>query len=148
MRLSTLSSHRARINRVTAHLTAQLDAPVEMAKLARQAGLSPRQFERVFTRAHGESPRALVRRLRLERAAIRLRATTTRILAIAIEAGFESHEAFTRVFQRRFGHTPQSYRRLTRVTTQPRPRTLVWQRVAAAARRHVEEHSSVERITL
>jgi AraC family transcriptional regulator len=139
MRISTLASHRTRINRVTRHLAAHLDEPIDGPMLAGLAGLSARQLERVFTRMIGESPRAHVRRLRLERAAVRLRSTQARILAVAVEAGFESHEAFTRVFRERFGHTPQVYRRLAHVTGQPRSRALLWQLAAAGAlRQHVE----------
>ncbi|HUR56105.1 MAG TPA: helix-turn-helix domain-containing protein, partial [Opitutaceae bacterium] len=112
MRHSTLASHRTRMARVMRHLAAHLDEPIDSAVLARLAGLSPRQLERVFKRTTGESPRAHVRRLRLERAAVRLRTTPARIITVAVEAGFESHEAFTRAFRARFGHTPQAYRRL------------------------------------
>jgi transcriptional regulator GlxA family with amidase domain len=139
MRRSTLTSHRVRIHGATRHLAAHLDDTLDLPALARRAGLSPRQFERVFTRLLGESPRACQRRLRLERAAARLRSTPARILAVALEAGFESHEAFTRVFRQRFGHGPKEYRRLARATTQPSSRRALWQLVTAGAlRRHVE----------
>ncbi|HUR59937.1 MAG TPA: helix-turn-helix domain-containing protein, partial [Opitutaceae bacterium] len=92
-----------------------------------------------FARTFGESPRAYRRRLRLERAAVRLRTTSARILTLAVEAGFESHEAFTRAFRDRFGHTPLAYRRLARANAQPRSRAALWQSAAASAlRRHVE----------
>lgn len=122
-----------------AHLRDHLDAAVDIAALARLGGLSPRQFERIFVRVMGESPRALARRLRLERAAERLRTTRRSILAIALEAGWESHAAFTRIFRQRFGQTPAAYRGAQLKTTQPRDRAKLWQAVVAAGlRRHVE----------
>ena len=141
MRPATLDAHRARMTRVVEYLAAHLDEPVDATALGRLAGLSPRQLERVFARTIGESPRAHARRLRLERAAVRLRTARSSILTIAIEAGFQSHEAFTRVFRERFGHTPGAYRRLPEATVQPSKRAQLWQLIAATGlRRYVERH--------
>lgn len=142
MRPSTLSCHRARISEVVSYLAAHLDDEPDAGMLARRAGLSSRQLARVFTRMIGESPCAHLRRLRLERAAVELRTTRARVLTVALEAGFESHEAFTRVFRDRFGHTPQAYRRLARVTVQPRSRAQLWQRIGAGGLRRYTEQPS------
>src|SRR5690606_14923776 len=58
---------------------------VSLEALAREYGLSPTHFQRVFTEAIGESPRAHVERLRLERAAYRLSVTNRSILDIALD---------------------------------------------------------------
>jgi transcriptional regulator GlxA family with amidase domain len=126
------------MDKLQRHISARLDDPVDLPALAKVAGLSPRQLERVFTRTTGETPSGYARRLRLERAAVRLRTTRTTILAIAIEAGFESHAAFARMFRARIGHTPLEYRRLQNVTVQPRARAQLWQLAGAALRQHVE----------
>ena len=139
MRAATLCFHRARIAKVQRHIAEHLDERVDVAALAKIASLSPRQLERVFTRTIGEMPAAYARRLRLERAAIQLRTTPATILTIAVEAGFESHEAFTRMFRARFGHTPAGYRRLANSTLQPRARAGLWQLAGAALRQHVEQ---------
>lgn len=139
MRPTTLADHRARMERVVDHLRGHLDAPIDIAELARIGGLSARQFERVFARIVGESPRAHARRLRLERAAKRLRSTREPILTLALEAGFQSHAAFTRLFRRSFGQSPAAYRGAPHVTAQPRDRAKLWQVVIAGGlRRHVE----------
>jgi len=133
------------MTRVVQHLCEHLDDPIDSAALATLAGLSPRQLERVFTRTMGESPRAHARRLRLERAAVRLRTSRSTILTIAVEAGFQSHAAFTRVFRQRFGHTPVAYRRLVVATVQPRVRAQLWQLIIAGGlRRHVEKRGQPE----
>lgn len=138
MRAATVNFHRGRMLEVQRHIGAHLDVPVDLAALARLASLSPRQLERVFTRTLGETPSAYARRLRLERAAVRLRTTRATILTIAIEAGFQSHEAFTRMFRARFGQTPADYRRVENHTLQPRGRLDLWQLAVAALRQHVE----------
>lgn len=120
-------------------MRARLDAPFDLATMAKSAGLSSRQFERLFDRITGESPRGFLRRLRIERAAVRLRETRASILDIGLEADFESHEAFTRAFRQRFGQTPASYRRLTSANLQPRARAQLWQlALAGGLRRHLE----------
>jgi AraC family transcriptional regulator len=65
----------------------------------------------VISQVAGEPPRAFRRRILLERAAYRLLATTQGILDIAIEAGYGSHEAFTRAFAAAYGAPPATWRR-------------------------------------
>lgn len=60
------------------------------------------------------------------------------LLTIAIEAGFESHAAFTRAFRKRFGETPTTYRSLSKTTFQPRARMQLWHQIASGLRRHIE----------
>jgi AraC family transcriptional regulator len=139
MQRATLDAHDPRLVRLLAYLRTHLDEPLDIEPLARLAGVSSRQLDRVFIRLFGESTRACLRRLRLERAARQLRTTRRRVLAIALDAGFESHEAFTRSFVRRFGHTPADYRRLPGVNLQPQDRGEYWRlALAGGLRRHVE----------
>ena len=84
---------------------------VSLASLAAEHGYSPSHFHRVFTDVVGETPKAHVERVRLERAAYRLSVTKESILDIALSIGFQNHETFTRAFRRRFDHTPSEWRR-------------------------------------
>ena len=59
----------------------------------------------------GESITALVRRLRLERAAHRLRHESVDVIEVALEAGYNSEEAFSRAFSRGCGMSPSRYRK-------------------------------------
>ncbi|WP_133123064.1 helix-turn-helix domain-containing protein, partial [Methylobacterium frigidaeris] len=90
----------------------RLDERLTLARLADRAGLSPYHFSRLFTARMGLAPMAHVRGRRLVRAARRLAAEPDlRLVDLAFEAGFESQEAFTRAFGRRFGVTPGRFRR-------------------------------------
>lgn len=93
---------------------AGLDEPMVRAEeLAARAHLSRFHFDRMVTATGGEPPGALRRRLLLERAAYRLTSGRTRdrtVLDIAVEAGYGSHEAFTRAFARAYGATPTAVR--------------------------------------
>ncbi|GAA1537367.1 helix-turn-helix domain-containing protein [Kribbella lupini] len=80
------------------------------AALARRAYLSRFHFDRVISAAAGEPPGAFRRRLLLERAAYRLLAEDVGVLDIAVDAGYGSHEAFTRAFARAYGMSPRVWR--------------------------------------
>jgi AraC family transcriptional regulator len=79
--------------------------------LASRAHLSRYHFDRLVAAAAGEPPQAFRRRILLERAAYRLATTDDPVLDVAIDAGYTSHEAFTRAFRRQYERTPSSWRR-------------------------------------
>ena len=89
----------------------RLDANVSLDALASRAGWSPFHLHRAFTRMVGETPKQYTLRLRLEGAAARLLASDDSIVDVALAAGFNSHEVFTRAFRRHFGRTPAEYAR-------------------------------------
>jgi transcriptional regulator GlxA family with amidase domain len=144
----TLSAHRARISGVAGYVATHLDEPLLPAAAARMSGLSVRQFQRVFARVAGEGFKARVLRLRLERAARQLRSTRRSVLAIALDAGFGSHEAFLRAFWRRFSVTPTEFRNRDRRGGRNLIRgsaTETWQRIfAAGLRAYVESGAGIE----
>jgi AraC family transcriptional regulator len=95
-----------------ATIEAKLFAPLSVAALAQAAGLSPWHFSRAFTARLGESVMGYVRARRLEAAAFRLSAANPpALIDLAFDCGFESQEAFTRAFRRRFGVPPGQFRR-------------------------------------
>lgn len=81
-----------------------------LAALAREAGRSPSYFQRAFSRVVGESPKQYTLRLQLECALVLLLTSDDSVLDIALAAGFESHEGFTRAFVRHFGQPPTQLR--------------------------------------
>ena len=81
------------------------------SELARRAYLSRYHFDRLVRAALGEPPGTFRRRLMLERAGYRLGHGTDRVIEIALEAGYASPDAFTRVFARAYGETPTGFRR-------------------------------------
>jgi AraC family transcriptional regulator len=88
----------------------RLDGNLSLEALALRAGWSRFHLHRAFRRVVGETPKQYTQRVRLERAAARLVAGSEPVLEVAIDAGFTSHEVFTRAFRRQFGRTPASYR--------------------------------------
>jgi AraC family transcriptional regulator len=110
MKIATAESYQERILRVLVHIQGRLDEPLELDELARVACFSPFHFHRVFRALTGEGVHEYVRRLRLERAAQRLKLQEQPVTQIAFEAGYESHEAFTRAFHAMFGKSPSEFR--------------------------------------
>ena len=96
---------------ILVHMQANLDADLALGTLAARAGYSASHFHRAFQGEVGETIKAHVLRLRLERAAFRLGFHGGPIIAVAFDCGFGSHESFTRAFRRYFGVTPSAYRR-------------------------------------
>jgi len=109
VRLVTVSDAMARILDLA---QAGLDDPSLSADdLARRAYLSRFHFDRLVSASAGEPPGALRRRVLLERAAYRLTTSPDRsVLDVAVEAGYGSHEAFTRAFTKAYGAAPTALR--------------------------------------
>jgi AraC family transcriptional regulator len=131
-----------RMLRTLDHIHAHLDAEVNPAELARYAGFSPHHFHRVFRGMVGESVMGYVRRLRLERAALRLKHGEASVSAVAIDAGYGSHEAFTRAFRDRFGVVPSAFRD-TDVASEPPIRLMREPERQLLAARHIGAYEGV-----
>lgn len=91
------STWLTRIGRAQQMLEERLSEEIGLDELARAAAYSPFHFHRLFRSATGETVRQYQRRLRLERAAYFLTHGQDDILKLALDAGYGSHEAFTRV---------------------------------------------------
>ncbi len=79
-------------------------------ELASRLHLSRFHFDRLVSATAGEPPATLRRRVLLERAAYRLITTDDDLLRVALDAGYSSHEAFTRAFGRAYGQAPSRWR--------------------------------------
>ena len=84
--------------------------PIDVAAMARAAGLSPAHFSRAFREAFGVSPHVYLLTRRLERAAALLRHTDHSVADICVAVGLSSVGSFTTSFKRMFGSTPTAYR--------------------------------------
>lgn len=86
---------------------AGVHSPEELSKVA---ALSPFYFQRLFTRLVKRPVKEYVKMRRLARACETLEDKSKRILDIALDYGFTSHEHFTKTFKSAFGITPDEYR--------------------------------------
>jgi AraC family transcriptional regulator len=87
-----------------------LDHDLSIDMVARQTGFSPTYFARLFHQIMGETPHQFVLRHRLERAEQLLSTTDLPLQSIAQRCGFVDQSHLNRVFKRRRGITPRTYR--------------------------------------
>jgi len=99
------------------------DPSLGVATVSRRLGISPRTLHTVVS-SGGETFAAMVRRRRLERAAMLLAGAGLglTITQIAASVGFDGPSSFSRAFRREFGRSPTDVRRWNARDAQ-RPRT-------------------------
>jgi AraC family transcriptional regulator len=85
-------------------------AQISLDEIAQASGASRYYLSRAFGEAYGHAVMHYVRGRRLTEAARSLSAGASDILSVALEAGYGSHEAFTRAFRDQFGATPETVR--------------------------------------
>lgn len=110
MRTETRSFYEVAVVRAVARIAGSLDEALDLGELARGAELSPFHFHRIFRGMLGETPLEMHRRLRLERAASQLLGSIRPVTVIALDAGYDTHEAFTRAFRDAYGASPSAFR--------------------------------------
>ena len=106
--MSTAADHFTSFVEALADVLDDHDATGEV--LAQRLYVSRFHLDRIISSVAGEPPARFRRRILLERAAYRLVTTQLSILDVAVEAGYGSHEAFTRAFARAYGVSPQRWR--------------------------------------
>jgi len=97
------------VQRMQDYIDEHITDPISLHMLAKAAGYSPWHSARIFKELTGKTPFAYIRELRLSRAAIKLRDDNVKIIDVALDFVFDSHEGFTRAFSKQFGMTPQDY---------------------------------------
>jgi len=99
---------------------------IDLEAAARQAGLSPFHFLRVFSAVLGVTPHQYLVRSRLRRAATLLAADDRAITDVAYDVGFADLSNFVRSFRRAAGLSPRGFRKASRPD-----RKIVQERLAA-----------------
>ncbi len=95
-------------------IEAHADQPIDLDRSARQAGLSPFHFLRLFAAVLGVTPHQYLVRARLCRAANLLAADDRPITAVAFDVGFGDLSNFVRTFHRAAGMSPRRFREAAR----------------------------------
>lgn len=93
------------------YIESHLDENTSIESLAKMASLSPFYYQRLFSQLVGKPVCEYIKLRRLARVSERLAAEDTRILDIALECGFSSHETLTRAFKLAYGQTPAQFRK-------------------------------------
>ena len=110
MKESTEKVYLKRIMNVLVYIQKNLDRELSLEELSKEAYFSQYHFHRVFRALVGETLQEHIRRLRLERAASYLKHTDKQVIDIAFDAGYQSHESFSRAFRTAFDCSPTEFR--------------------------------------
>ncbi len=99
------------INRALFVIERNLDRDLSQAEIAKARNASRFHLAHAFGEATGLSVMEYVRGRRLTEAACALASCARDILSVALDSGYQSHEAFSRAFKAQFGRTPEAVRR-------------------------------------
>jgi len=111
-----LESKSDRIRHALDYAKRNLRKSLSVGELAEVANLSSRQFSRAFRAETGQSPAKAIESLRGEAAKSLVEESRHAIDAVARETGFADPERMRRAFIRKFGHPPQTFRRVANRT--------------------------------
>lgn len=105
-------AYAARFDKVLDYIEAHLDEGLSLERLSQVAHFSRFHFHRQFADYIGISVARYILLLRLRRASQQLVFRPDRkVIDIALEAGFENPESFSRAFRNTFGCSPSDFRR-------------------------------------
>lgn len=104
-------AYRRRFQTVTEHIERHLDDDLSLERLSAVAHFSPFHFHRQFAAYCGVPLGRYIQLLRLKRDSYRLAfAPLDKVTDIALDAGFQHGESFSRAFKQTFGLTPSQFR--------------------------------------
>ncbi|RDU24960.1 AraC family transcriptional regulator [Anaerosacchariphilus polymeriproducens] len=92
------------------YIEEHLSENIKINDLAKMASLSQFYYQRLFSRLVKKPVNEYIKLRRLAKASEALQTENKRILDIALDYGFTSHESFTRSFKDAFGIPPEEYR--------------------------------------
>jgi len=109
--LAAQTGERSTVGGVQQHVLAHLNADLSVPALAALAGMSERNFSRVFRTEAGVTPAEFVESARIDAARRLLEESAVPLKRLADVLGYANADAFRRAFLRRMGVGPNDYRR-------------------------------------
>jgi len=101
-----IGARHPKLIQIVERMEANLEEPISPSTLARDAGLSTRQLERLFRRYLDRSPKRYYLELRLGKARILLLQTDMSVINVALACGFSSPSHFSKCYRAFYGRTP------------------------------------------
>jgi transcriptional regulator GlxA family with amidase domain len=105
--------HDAKLVETLLRMEKRIERPLALSELARLAGVSLRQLERLFAQHLGTTISRRYLRVRLDRARILLHQTTLPVGQIALATGFSAPMHFAKCYRQHFGIAPSHERKPT-----------------------------------
>ncbi len=101
------------VGKMQEYITSHINDPICLYDLAQACGFSPWHASRIFKELIGKTPFEYIRAFRLSQAAMKLRDEDVKVIDVAFDFVFDTHEGFTRAFSRQFGINPLEYKMRT-----------------------------------
>ena len=101
------------VQRMQDYINEHILENITLSMLAKISGYSAWHAARIFKELVGKTPFDYIRDIRLSKAAIELRDGKSKVVHVALDFVFDSHEGFTRAFSKKFGLSPREYRKAT-----------------------------------
>ena len=105
-------SYYVNLQKAIDYIESNLKGNVSLEQISKVAGYSIPHFYRVFCAIVGCPVKEYVRKRKLSNAMFDIVTSKRRIIEIAFEYGFDSHETFTRSFKLVYGMPPSSFRKV------------------------------------
>lgn len=107
------NKHVEAVRQMQKYIEDHLKDPISLKDLAQAAGYSPWHCAKIFRELTAKTPFEYIRSLRLSEAALVMRDEQVKVLDVALDFVFDSHEGFTRAFSKNFGINPKKYMQQT-----------------------------------
>lgn len=101
------------VGKMQEYIQSHITEPITLYDLARSCDLSPWHASRIFKELLGKTPFEYIRACRVSQAALKLRDKKVKVIDVALDFVFDTHEGFTRAFSRHFGMNPAHYKKHT-----------------------------------
>lgn len=99
------------VQRMQDYIEEHIKDPITLKKLSQVSGYSLWHSSRIFKDLIGINPFSYIRSFRLSMAAKKLEEKETRIIDVAFDFVFDTHEGFSRSFSKQFGINPREYQK-------------------------------------
>ena len=100
------------MEKIIAYIHENFTRSITVAELAELAVVSPSHLAHTFKKQTGYAPVEYVLKMRMERAMMLLTHSSKTVAEISEEVGYDSVNAFIKVFKRKTNYSPSAYRKL------------------------------------
>jgi AraC-like DNA-binding protein len=101
------------VQKMQEYIDENLNGEITLQQLTKVSGYSSWHAMRIFKEFIGKTPFEYIRSIRMTKAALTLRDEEHKIIDVALNFVFDSHEGFTRAFSKEFGLPPKRYKQTT-----------------------------------
>lgn len=104
-----MDEKKVAVRKLQEYIQSHIHEKITLAMLSRHVHLSPKYVTKIFKEVTGSTPYYYIKAIRLTMAARLLRDEDVKVVDVALDYVFDSHEGFTRAFSKQFGLPPKRY---------------------------------------